>query len=130
MIILWRLETPLSCLWSLFSFPDSSNGLVTHGNSIKEISFQSCYRTWLARLGINGKYLESMTWMDTNLVFRAIDRSNNSVSIATCFKYEIDASGRVWPPFPIKPAAPLLACVIRRVFFCPDYISLKGRGLE
>lgn len=30
---------------------------------------------------------------------------------------------------PIKPAAPLLACVIRRVFFCPDVADIwKGGG--
>jgi hypothetical protein len=37
--------------------------------------------------------------------------------------------GRLVHTIPIKPAAPLLACVIRWVFFCPDPMTQKTGGV-
>ncbi len=36
------------------------------------------------------------------------------------FKKHLAETEALWFIRNIKPAAPLLACVIRRVFFCPD----------
>ena len=76
MIILRRLKTLSTDLWSPLSILDSTSKIVTHRDSTK--------------------------WM-----------------------FEMDASDAVCFPTAIKPAAPLLACVIRRVFFC-----LNGRPLD
>ncbi len=51
----------------------------------------------------------------------------NKVKIETNVKFDVDAIAFVNDLFAIKPAAPLLARVIRRVFFCPDGKSV-GEG--
>ncbi len=41
---------------------------------------------------------------------------------------DFDKAGFQCHPSLIKPAAPLLACVIRRVFFCPDFAPQVNGG--
>ena len=46
----------------------------------------------------------------------------------TSFKKNFDCALGVMHSASIKPAAPLLACVIRRVFFCPNAAACRIGG--